>query len=127
MKLKALRDFVAEHPEVFETFGEIADEFNEALQHHVKALKAEKSESALFRMTVPHIYVCPDVEKAKEVLGASFGEYFETKHALKTAAVRNALSSNPEHQLKDLVAEVEDTPRHEGPKPINISAIKAKE
>ena len=121
---QTLRDFITKHQDVFDEFSRMADEFNLALAEHLKVLKEKKAESALFTMTIPHKYVLvKTVDEVKAALGDQFSEYVKTEYRPITGAIRHALEKNDSTKLKDLVAEIEDTPRHEGPKPINISAI----
>lgn len=121
--LKSLKDFVGEHAEAMEQFTTLADAFNQARDAHLKALKAAKAESPLYVMSIPHTFECSDVDTAKKILKDRFDEYFKTTVKPKTDAVRNALKSDPEHVLGTLVEEIEETPRHEGPKAIDLSAL----
>lgn len=123
-RLRALRTFVATHPDEIQELTQLADSFNEAREAHVKALKASRVESPLYKMTIPKTYeMGTDVATAKEQLGDQFPEYFEEVVKPKTSAIRNALASNPDHKVNLVVKEVEETPRHTGPKAIDLTAL----
>jgi hypothetical protein len=124
---QALLDLVKLHPEVFEAFGRLSDDFNKRLANHKAALKANRSESPFFTMSIPHPFVVKDIELAKQTLGARFDEFVETKHDAKTDIVRNALKSGTCPGLEMVVEEIEGSPRHTGLKEINISALLEKQ
>jgi len=121
---KKLRTFVRDHGETFTQFAELVDEYNQSRAIHIGALKVAKVASPMYRMSIPRKFVCHDVESAKEFLKDRFPEFVELEPKVKTAAVRNVLDANTLPGIEMLFEEVEETPRHTGPKEIDLSALK---
>lgn len=122
--MKRLKDFADAHPSEMALFGELADAYNEARDRHLAACRAAKAESPLFKMTIPHTFECPDPDAARKALKKDFATYFDIKTVARTQPIRNAVKSNPDHPLTMVVVEKEGTPRLNGPKAIDLSALK---
>jgi hypothetical protein len=123
-KRKKLQDFVRDHAELFGQFGTLVDEFNQSRAMHVGALKVAKTSSPLFKMTIPKHFVCPDQKMAEDLLKERFKEFAEIELKVNTAAVRNAIKAETVPGIEMVFTEVDDTPRHSGPKEIDISALR---
>lgn len=119
-----LLDFVRDNPDLFNRFAALVDEFNQARATHVGALKVAKVASPLFRMGTPKSFVCPDLDMARKFLKDRFDEFVEMEPKVKTAAIRNVIEAGTLPGIEMVFTEIEDTPRHTGPKVIDISSLR---
>lgn len=118
-----LKEFLHQHADVFARFGELADNCNRARTMHLSLLKLRKTSSSLFKMSIPRSFQCPDVEAARGLLGDRFAEFVSLEPRVNTAAVRNAIDAGTIPGLEMMFVEVEGTPRHTGPKEIDLSGL----
>jgi hypothetical protein len=120
---KMLDAFMTENQEFMTTLAELTDAYNDAVSAHVQVLKTERQSGPLHKMTIPRKFVCPDPQAAKDLLGERFAEFFAVEYRPKTDIIRNAISSNTAPGLEMVVTEVEETPRHTGPKPVSLKEL----